>query len=160
MGSAVKVVDVILFSYMLIIALACVLIYSQLLLPQALYPHFLVQLKNWYIREYDHYLMVDQPYFYVGLVWYEFTFEVPLILLNLYAILTAKPWLKTTCLIYGVALSSAMVALLSEMVGSGRASAKLLSLYGPVMGLGVLAILRGLGVLSGKSPKMSTKKRL
>lgn len=162
MGSVAKVVDVVLFSYMLVIALVCPFIEAQILFPQTLYPRFLVQLKNWYIREYDHYLMIDQPHFFVGLVCYEFIFQLPLILLNLYAILTAKPWFKTTCLIYGVTLSSAMVAILSEMVGSKRASPKLLTLYVPVMGLGVLATLRGLlsHSESGKSPRMSTKKRV
>ncbi|XP_054791800.1 uncharacterized protein LOC129297493 [Prosopis cineraria] len=162
MGSVAKVVDVVLFSYMLVIALVCPFIEAQILFPQTLYPRFLVQLKNWYFHEFDHYLMRDQPHFYVALVWFEFIFQLPLILLNLYAILTAKPWFKTTCLIYGVVLSSVMVPTLSEMVGSKRASSRLLTVYVSVLGLGVLATLRGLlsHSESGKSPRMSTKKRV
>ncbi|KAI9094266.1 hypothetical protein K1719_026848 [Acacia pycnantha] len=104
--------------------------------------------------------MIEQPHFFVGLICYEFFFQFPLILLNLNAILSSKPWFKTTCLVCGVALSSAMAGILSEMVGSRRASAKLLTLYVPVMVLGMLATLRGLlsHSVSDRSLTMSSKK--
>ncbi|XP_028795311.1 uncharacterized protein LOC114750841 [Neltuma alba] len=147
---------------MLVVAVACVLIYTQVLLPQAPFPHFLVQLKNWYVDRYDHYLLRERPPFFVGLIWYEFLFDVPIIVLNLYAILTAKPWFKTTCLIYGVAVCTAMTAVLPEMLAAGEKSSKLMSIYIPLIGLGVVAALRGLPSHSifGMSPEASTKKHV
>lgn len=51
---------------------------------------------------------------------------------------------------------SFQVAILSEIVGSGKASDKLLTMYFPFLGLGVLAILRGLLPQSGKTASSST----
>ncbi|GAU31923.1 hypothetical protein TSUD_271080 [Trifolium subterraneum] len=57
------------------------------------------------------------------------------------------------------------VAVLSEMMGSKKASDKLLTMYFPFMCLGVLATLRGLLTNSskssafGKRPAMARKKR-
>lgn len=51
---------------------------------------------------------------------------------------------------------SFQVAILSEMIGSGKASDKLLTMYFPFLGLGVLAILRGLLAQSGKTASSST----
>ncbi|XP_028751766.1 sigma intracellular receptor 2 [Neltuma alba] len=166
MGFAVKVIDAVIFLFLLVIALAAPLLDAQTFIPHTYYPGFLVQLKNWYSREYGDYLVIDKPPFFVGLVCFELIFQWPLVLLNLYAILTSKPWLNTTCLIYGVSLSTSMVVILSDMVGSGRASAKLLILYCPFMAFGVLATLRGLlshstGTYSsvGKRPAVPRKKR-
>lgn len=58
------------------------------------------------------------------------------------------------------------VAILSEMMNSNRASDKLLTLYASFMGLGALALLRGLLTCSskstsalGKRPALMRKKR-
>jgi len=58
------------------------------------------------------------------------------------------------------------VAILSEMMNSNRASEKLLTLYASFMGLGALALLRGLLTCSsksasalGKRPALTRKKR-
>lgn len=57
-------------------------------------------------------------------------------------------------------------AILSELIGSGKASDKLLLLHYPFLGLGVLAMLRGLLPQSrktastvGKGPALARKKR-
>lgn len=109
MGFVVNLIDFTLFLFFLIVALAAPLLDAQTILPQTYYPPFLVDLKNWYGVEYGDYLMVDKPHFFVGLVWLQLVFQWPLVLLNLYAILAAKPWFNTTCLIYGVSLSTSMV---------------------------------------------------
>ncbi|CAL0333917.1 unnamed protein product [Lupinus luteus] len=67
--------------------------------------------------------------------------------------LTSKPWFNTTCLIHGTSVSTSMVAILSELTGSNKASETLLKMYYPFMGLGVLAILRAL--LGHSSKKIS-----
>ncbi|KAJ1404329.1 Sigma intracellular receptor 2 [Sesbania bispinosa] len=166
MGVMLKLVDAILFLFFLLIALVAPLIDAQTCLPLSYFPEFLVQLKTWYTQEYGDYLVSEKPHFFVGLVWLELLFQWPLALLNLYAILSSKPWFNTTCLIYGVSVSTSMVAVLSEMMLSNKASDKLLSMYVPFMGLGVLATLRGLLAHSskatsahGKRPAMARKKR-
>ncbi|PHU12205.1 hypothetical protein BC332_19135 [Capsicum chinense] len=62
-----------------------------------------------------------------------------------------KSWINTTCLLYGVSILTSLVAILSEMQGSERASDKLLMLYYPFLGFAVLSILRGLLPHSGKT---------
>ncbi|BBH00004.1 Transmembrane protein 97 [Prunus dulcis] len=123
------------------------LIDAQTCLPQSLFPNVLVELKSWYARQYGDYL------------W-------PLSIANLYGSLAAKSWFNTTCLIYGVSVFTSMVTILSELVQSGKASDKLLYMYFPFLGLGVLAILRGLLPPSsttssgiGKRPTLASAER-
>ncbi|XP_058734873.1 uncharacterized protein LOC131606748 [Vicia villosa] len=166
MGFVLKLVDAILFLFFLLIAIAAPLIDAQTCLPLSYFPDFLVNVKTWYTNEYGDYLVADKPHFFVGLVWLELLFQWPLSIINIYGILSSKPWFNTTCLIYGVSLSTSMVAVLSEMMGSKKASEKLLSMYFPFMCLGILATLRGLLTSSsksssafGKRPAMARKKR-
>ncbi|KAM6572676.1 hypothetical protein CsatA_016756 [Cannabis sativa] len=166
MGVLVKVTDAILFVFFVIIALAAPLIDAQTCLPTSLIPDFLVELTSWYSREFGDYLVAERPHFFVGLLWLEFLFQWPLALINLYGILSAKSWFNTTCLIYGVSASTALAAILSEMIGSNKASDKLIMLHLPFLGFGVLATLRGLLPQSGKAsptvgkgPALARKKR-
>ncbi|KAF4382640.1 hypothetical protein F8388_015468 [Cannabis sativa] len=131
----VKVTDAILFVFFVIIALAAPLIDAQTCLPTSLIPDFLVELTSWYSREFGDYLVAERPHFFVGLLWLEFLFQWPLALINLYGILSAKSWFNTTCLIYGVSASTALAAILSEMIGSNKASDKLIMLHLPFLGL-------------------------
>ncbi|PON68742.1 Transmembrane protein [Parasponia andersonii] len=153
MGALVKLVDAILFLFLTVIAIAAPLIDSQTVLPTSLFPDVLVDLKNWYAHHYDDYLFTEKPHFFAGIVWLQLLFQWPLALLNLYAILGSKSWFNTTSLIYGVSVLTSTVAILSEMISSGKASDKLLMLYWPFFGLGVLATLRGLIPQSGKTAK-------
>ncbi|KAK7342126.1 hypothetical protein VNO80_25069 [Phaseolus coccineus] len=166
MGVVLKLVDAILFLFFLLIAVVAPLIDAQTCLPLSYFPEFLVQLKEHYTQDYGDYLLAEKPHFFVGLVWLELVFQWPLALLNLYAILTSKPWFNTTCLMYGVSTSTSMVAILSEMMNSNRASEKLITVYASFMGLGALALLRGLLTCSskstsslGKRPALTRKKR-
>ncbi|XP_004515073.1 uncharacterized protein [Cicer arietinum] len=166
MGVLLKLVDAILFLFFLLIAIVAPLIDAQTCLPLSYFPDFLINIKTWYTNEYGDYLVADKPHFFVGLVWLELLFQWPLSLLNLYAMLSSKHWFNTTCLIYGVSLSTSMVAVLSELTGSKKASEKLLTMYFPFMCLGILATLRGLlsnssktGSAFGKRSALARKKR-
>ncbi|KAG6572300.1 Sigma intracellular receptor 2, partial [Cucurbita argyrosperma subsp. sororia] len=157
MGALLKLVDALLFLAFLLLALVSPLIDFQVIFPRTLFPHFLIDLKTWYIRQSGDYIMADSPHFVVGLVWLELLFQWPLLLLNLYALLAAKTWYNTTCLIYGVSLVASMSAILGEMVGSNQASNTLMTIYYPFLGLGVLAMLRGLVACSSKATITGTK---
>lgn len=166
MGIFLKLVDFTLFLFFLLITIVAPLIDAQTCLPLSYFPEILVNVKTWYTNEYGDYLVADKPHFFVGLVWLELLFQWPLAVLNVYAILSSKGWFNTTCLIYGVSLSTSMVAVLSEMMGSKKASEKLLTMYFPFMCFGILATLRGLLATSsksasafGKRPAMARKKR-
>nr|KYP48248.1 Transmembrane protein 97 [Cajanus cajan] len=154
MGVVLKLVDAILFLFFLLITVVAPLIDAQTCLPLSYFPDILVQLKEHYTHNYDDYLIAEKPHFFVGLVWLELLFQWPLAILNFYAILTSKPWFNTTCLIYGVSVTTSM-----------RASEKLLTVYASFLGLGVLAMLRGLLTCcsskstSGKRPALARKKR-
>ncbi|KAL0001718.1 hypothetical protein SO802_015499 [Lithocarpus litseifolius] len=111
MGAFLKLIDAVLFVFFMVIALAAPLIDAQTCLPLSLFPDLLLDLKNWYAREYGDYLVAEKPDFFVGIVWLELFFQWPLALLNLYAILARKPWFNTTCLIYGASCLTSMVAI-------------------------------------------------
>lgn len=111
MGVLLKLIDAVLFLFFLSIALAAPLIDSQTFLPQSVFPDLLVDLKNWYTREYGDYLLAEKPDFFVGITWIECFFQFPLALLNLYGILAQKSWYNTTCLICGVSCLTSMVFL-------------------------------------------------
>ncbi|KAI9178503.1 hypothetical protein LWI28_027319 [Acer negundo] len=166
MGALVKLIDAILFLFFVVMALAAPLIDSQMFLSPEFYPSFLVDLKQWYTTEYGDYLFAEKPHFFVGVVWLELLFLWPLSIVNIFGILCSKPWFNTTCLIYGVSVATSMTAVLAELMGSGKASEKLMMMYSPFMGLGVLAFLRGLipcssktGLALSKRPALPRKKR-
>ncbi|KAL2524647.1 Transmembrane protein 97 [Abeliophyllum distichum] len=166
MGALVKLIDLALFIFFFVIALAAPLIDSQTCLPQHLFPTFLVDIKSWYGRKYGDYLVAEKPHFFVGLVWIELLFQWPLAVACLYGIAAGKSWLNTTCLLYGVSTSTSMVAILSELTLSKRASDRLLTIYFPFLGFAVLALLRSLVAPSGKTmtigkrPVLNRKKRV
>lgn len=151
MGAFVKLLDLLLFVYFLLIAIVAPLFDGQVALPKHIFPPVLVNLKSWYTQQYGDYLVSEKPHFFVGLIWLELLFAWPLSILSLYAIAAGKSWIKTTSLMYGVSTLTAMVAILSEMKNSERASDKLLMIYYPFLGFAILAILRGLIPHSGKS---------
>ncbi|XWS69531.1 hypothetical protein CRYUN_Cryun04dG0187000 [Craigia yunnanensis] len=160
MGILCKVVDTLLLMVFVVLLLAGPLIDAQLVLPETTFPDVLIRLKQRYAEEYQDYLMVEKPHFFVALVWLELVFQWPLVLLNIYGILASKPWFNTTCLIYGASVITAMTAILGELLGSQKASDKLLKMYSPFMGLGVLALLRGLVPQSGKAPTIGKRPAL
>ncbi|KAG6404844.1 hypothetical protein SASPL_132420 [Salvia splendens] len=151
MGVLCNLVDVVLFVFFLIIAVAAPLLDAQTCLPQHLFPPFLLELKSWYTHNYGDYLVSEKPHFFVGIVWLELVFQWPLALASLYAIAAGKSWLSTTCLLYGASTLTAMAAILAELKQSNRAPDKLLNLYYPFLGFAVLAVLRGLFGHSEKS---------
>ncbi|XP_065875062.1 uncharacterized protein [Euphorbia lathyris] len=144
MGALTTVIDAVLFLFFLLIAVAAPAIDAQTCLPLHLFPNFLIDLKKHYAHAYGDYLVSEKPHFFVGIVWLELLFQWPLALVNLYGILAAKRWYKTTCLIYGASVTTSMVAILAELKGSGKASEKLMMIYYPFLGLGLSAMLRGL----------------
>ncbi|KAJ4837495.1 hypothetical protein Tsubulata_029915 [Turnera subulata] len=170
MVSFVQIMDTQLFFIFLFIAIVAPLIDGQTVLPSTYYPDKLVNLKQWYAQDFGDYLVVEKPHFFVGLVWYELIFLWPLSLLNLFAILTSKPWLNNTCLIYGASTLSSMAAILAELVFSGRGNDRLLKMYAPFAFFGAVALIRGLipgcgkngGAASviGKRPTLGRKKRV
>ncbi|KAH9793119.1 hypothetical protein WN944_010887 [Citrus x changshan-huyou] len=159
MGAFVKLIDAILFVFFVAIALAVPLIDAQTCLPVNFYPPFLVDLKTWYTDEYGDYLFTEKPHFFVGIMWLQLLFQWPLALVNIFAILTSKSWLNTTCLIYGSSVLTSMAAVLAELMGSGKAKDELITIYCPFMGLAVLAFLRGLVGQSSKTTSFNIGKR-
>ncbi|CAI9262083.1 unnamed protein product [Lactuca saligna] len=157
MGAFLKLIDVILFIVFLVIAIGAPLLDAQTCLPSTLFPDILINLNTWYTHQFGDYLVSEKPHFFVGLIWLELLFAWPLAVASLYGIVAGKSWLRITCLLYGVSTLTSMVAILSELIGSGKASEKLLKLYFPFMGFAVLAILRGFLPPSPKTNAISTK---
>ncbi|ESQ51823.1 hypothetical protein EUTSA_v10017325mg [Eutrema salsugineum] len=151
MGAFCKLIDAVLFLFFALMAVVAPLIDGQTTLPGAIYPAFLVDLYRWYGDEFGDYLVMEKPNFLVGLVWHELLLLWPLSIVNIYAILAGKSWFGTTSMVYGASLVTSMAAILGEMVGSGRATERLLMMYVPFMGIGILALLRGLLSQSNKS---------
>ncbi|KAL1216974.1 hypothetical protein V5N11_013180 [Cardamine amara subsp. amara] len=151
MGAFCKVIDAILFLYFALMAVIAPLIDGQTSLPGAIFPAFLVDLNRWYSVEFGDYLVMEKPHFLVGLIWHELLILWPLSIANIYAILAGKSWFGTTSMVYGASVVTSMAAVLGEMIGSGKASEKLLMMYVPFMGIGIIALLRGLLSQNNKS---------
>ncbi|XVE91759.1 hypothetical protein REPUB_Repub01dG0039100 [Reevesia pubescens] len=151
MGALCKVVDSILLLLFLLISVAVPLVDTQTLFPQSLYPDLLVLIYKWFEVEFQHFLLVEKPHFFVALVWLALIFLWPLALLNVYGMLASKPWFNTTCLIFAASFITTLVAILGEILGSPKATDKLLMFYFLLIGMGVLALLRGLVSQSGKA---------
>ncbi|KAF8016683.1 hypothetical protein BT93_H2030 [Corymbia citriodora subsp. variegata] len=158
MGALVKLIDAVLFLFFLLMAVCAPLFDAQACLPEYLFPAALLDLSRWYSDRMGDYLVAEKPLFFVGLVWLEILFLWPLSILNLYGILAARPWFGTTCLISGVSVATSMVAILSELTGSGKASDDLLMVYFPFLGLSLLAFVRGLLPSSAKTTSATSKK--
>ncbi|OMO72326.1 Transmembrane protein 6/97 [Corchorus olitorius] len=144
MGALCKLVDAIVLLMFVLILVLGPLIDSQAILPETIFPEILVRLRNWFAVEFQDFLMLEKPPSYVALVWLALLFQWPLALLNVYGLLTSKPWFNTTCLIFGASYITSTSVVLGEMLGSQKASDTLLMLYSPFMGFSVLAFLRGL----------------
>ncbi|CAH9071405.1 unnamed protein product [Cuscuta epithymum] len=158
MGALVKLTDLIVFIFFLLIAIAAPLFDAQCILPQNIFPTFVVDLKVWYTQEYGDYLVSEKPHFFVGLIWLELLFAWPLSVISLYGIAAGKSWVSTTCLLYGSSTLTSMVAILAEQMQSNRASEKLLMMYYPFLGFAFLAIFRGLVPIS-KRPVVALSRK-
>ncbi|KAI4325090.1 hypothetical protein MLD38_030516 [Melastoma candidum] len=152
MGCFQKLFDGLLLVYFLFMAVIIPLFDGQSCIPRSFFPDILVNLKDIYAREYGDYLVAERPHFFVGLVGLELAFHWPLCLANLVGILGSKPWFPTTCLVYGVSLVTSMAAILPDLMWSSKSSDKLVMVYSPFLGIGVLAMLRGLLSHSRKTP--------
>ncbi|KAK2988030.1 hypothetical protein RJ640_011293 [Escallonia rubra] len=144
MGSLIKFVDAIVFIFFLAFSLMAPLLDAQICLPRDLFPSFLIGLKNWYARVSDDYLLVEQPHFFVGVTLVELLFLWPLSVAGMYGAAARKSWFSTICLVHGVSTFTCLVSLLAELLGSRKASDRMLMTYYPFLGFALLAILRGL----------------
>ncbi|KAK3230755.1 hypothetical protein Dsin_002636 [Dipteronia sinensis] len=104
------------------------------------------------------YLFAEKPYFFIGVVWLELLFLSPFSIVNIFGILCSRPWFNTTCLIYDISIATPITTLLGELMGSRKASEKLIMMYSPSMGLGVLAFLCGLILCSSKTSLALSKR--
>ncbi|KAK8954193.1 hypothetical protein KSP39_PZI001990 [Platanthera zijinensis] len=147
MGFFSAAVDSVIVFFSAVLILAAPLIDGQVILPAAFFPPALVKFNQWYSEHYGDYLAKERPHFFAGLIWIEIVLIWPLSFANVYGILARRRWVSTTSLMVGVSLATSMAALMAELLGSGRASQKLLQLYSPFVAFSVLAILKG--VFSG-----------
>ncbi|RZC51547.1 hypothetical protein C5167_019974 [Papaver somniferum] len=159
-----KLINGFLFIYFLLLAIQTPSLNAQIILPIEFFPKFLIDLVSKYIQENNDYLISEKPHFRVGLAWVELILYWPLAIANVYGLLNKRSWVKKTCLIYGVSASTNLVAILSELIGSGKGSPKLVSnFYGPFMIATVICILNGLTTTTSSSSTrtpMPRKKRV
>lgn len=85
-----KAVDLASVLFSLTTAVAVLLVDSQIVLPQGLYPAPLVRVRRWFAAEFDHYLVADPPPFFQGLIWLALSFLWPVCIANPYAIVTTS----------------------------------------------------------------------
>ncbi|KAF7077197.1 hypothetical protein CFC21_081774 [Triticum aestivum] len=149
MGALSWAADAVVVIYSLTVAITAPLVVAQGILPRRLFPAPLVAFKLWYAAKFDDYLTAEPPSFFRGLNWLELIFQWPLNVANVYGILAGCPWAATTSLMAGVSTLTSMAAILGDILGSGRATKKLLLVYVPYVAFAVVAILRGLTSGSG-----------
>ncbi|KAL6897810.1 hypothetical protein ACP4OV_006769 [Aristida adscensionis] len=127
------------------IGLSSPLLVAQSVLPASLYPAPLRRLRRWYAAEFDDYLLAgDPPGFFRGVAWLELVFLWPIAVATFYGVIARRRWVATTSLMIGVCTLTSTTAILGDILGSGRATPKLLLSYVPFALLAVIAILRGL----------------
>ncbi|XVE91761.1 hypothetical protein REPUB_Repub01dG0039300 [Reevesia pubescens] len=152
MGVLCKVVDGILLLTFLTITVVATFLDSQCVFPKTMFPNVLVRFYKWYSIENQDYLLLELPHFFVALMKLELFYVLPLALINIYGMLTSKPWFNSTCLIFGSALIASTTAMVGDILGSQKpGSDKLALMYSPFIGFGVLALLRGLLAQQGKA---------
>ncbi|GJM95456.1 hypothetical protein PR202_ga12194 [Eleusine coracana subsp. coracana] len=140
-----KVVDATSVLFSLTVTVAVPLIDSQVVLPTGLYPASFVRVNRWFAAEFDHYLLADPPPFFRDLIWLLLTFLWPVCIANLYAVITRRCRLiATSSLMAGVFMLTYMSALFGEMLGSRRATPKLVGFYTPFAVVAATLVLRGL----------------
>ncbi|RCV18851.1 hypothetical protein SEVIR_3G350700v4 [Setaria viridis] len=139
-----KAADAVAALFSLLIAVAAPLFDSQVVLSRRLYPAPLVNVYRWFAAEVDHYLVADPPPFFRGLVWLALAFLWPVCVANLYGVLARRRWAATTSLMAGVFMLTYLSAMFGEMLGSGRATPKLVQFYVPFVVIAVVLVLRGL----------------
>ncbi|XP_027172028.1 sigma intracellular receptor 2-like [Coffea eugenioides] len=160
MGSLTKLIDVLLFLYFLFIALTAPVTDALTIFPSNLLPTFLLDLKKWYIKEFDDYLFAEKPHFFVGLTWVELLFQWPVAVLCVYGLAGSKSWFNITSLVYGASSLTGLIAIQAELIGSKRASTKPILIYLLPLLVAVLAILRGVLLYSGKSSPIGKRPAL
>ncbi|PUZ69338.1 hypothetical protein GQ55_2G099600 [Panicum hallii var. hallii] len=141
-------VDAVVALFSLTMAVAAPLFDSQVVLPANLYPAPLVGIFRWFVAEFGHYVVADPPPFFRGL-----------------GILARRRWSAATSLMAGVHMLTYLSAMFGEMLGSGRATRKLLQLYALFVVFAIASVLRGLGWCStqatpaGPSPAHPARKK-
>ncbi|KAM0861608.1 hypothetical protein ACQ4PT_045775 [Festuca glaucescens] len=164
MGVVSAVADAVVVLFSLTITLSFPLLGAQSILPRSLNPVPLQDVKRWYADEFGDYLLAQPPAFLRGLFWLELAFLWPLAVATLYGVLARRRWAATTSLMAGVSTLTSTSAILGEILGSGRATPRLLQLYVPYIVFSVVAILRGLcscsAPLLASSAQKKKKKRV
>ncbi|KAL6847399.1 hypothetical protein ACP4OV_023252 [Aristida adscensionis] len=131
--------------FSLIMAVSEPLFDAQVVLPSGLFPAPLVRIHRRFAAESGHYLVTDPPPFFRGLVWLALAFLWPVSVANLYGILARRRWAAATSLMAGVYMLTYLAcAVFGEMIGSGRATPKLLLLYTVFLMFTVALLVRGL----------------
>ncbi|CAL5336437.1 unnamed protein product [Camellia sinensis] len=86
MGVLIKLIDAVLLFFFLVVILAALAFDAQVFFPSKFFPNFLVDLNLLFTSEYDDYLLIEKPCFFVELMWLQLLFQWPLAIANLYAI--------------------------------------------------------------------------
>lgn len=112
--AAVSKADAAVALFSLVIAVAPPLIDAQVVLPRRLFPAPLVRVFQWFVDEFDHYLLAGPPPFLHGFVWLALTFLWPVCIANLYRILARRRrrWVAAaTTLMAGVTMLTYLVSI-------------------------------------------------
>ncbi|PNT74734.1 sigma intracellular receptor 2 [Brachypodium distachyon] len=148
MGVLTTAADVVIVIFATTIAFLAPLLVSQAVLPRRFFPAPLVAFRRWYAAKFNDYLAADDPpAFFRGITWLELAFEWPLWVASIYGILAHRSWAGTTVLMAGVFTLTSLSAILGDILGSGRATKKLLLVHIPYAIFAVIAIIRGLTIL-------------
>eukprot|EP01018_Ginkgo_biloba_P009845 Gb_12133 [translate_table: standard] len=149
---SVKLLDIVLLIHFFFMFVAAPLLDAQLLFPPQMFPNVLRDLLDWIIRENGDYLLRDKPPFFVGLVWVEILVQWPLVIANIYGMLTGKRWVGSTCFIFGVCTATAMAPVLADIYAAGEAGKQLMQFYLPFLIFPLMALGRGLVPVSSSKP--------
>ena len=88
---------------------------TQIVLPRELFPKFLVQALDDWVRDSDDVLTGTRPLFYRAFVWVELVFHLPYFFFALFAFIKGRNWIRNISMVYAVAVLGSMVAIMPEV---------------------------------------------
>ncbi|KAK9155774.1 hypothetical protein Sjap_003254 [Stephania japonica] len=145
MGGFWRYADVFLFLYFFSVVFATV-IFAQVCVPARFFPAPLSEIYSWVAPKIRRYLKDEKLNFYEGMSWVVILVQWPAAMASVYGFICGKSWVGQACLIYGVSMLCCLISTLVEMIRSASRELLILSwlVSWPLMGVAMLAILRGL----------------
>ena len=108
------ILDLLFLVYFLVHIPIVIFVDSQAVLPKWCYPKTVVDLLEWYCREYKDSMMVDPPAWFQAFVYCEILFQLPFFILASYVFIKGInrfPWIRRPVLMYAAHTATTTISI-------------------------------------------------